>query len=114
MVEDILKGEYHQENSTVLLFQGNLAISEIKIKVYVTYHTDKADDEKVNLISSPVVALSLSCKDGQVITLALYVLSFVALLKREIIITTIFTLCITNTTDQNGSEHIIQHDYSSV
>ena len=46
-----------------------------------TYHANKADYKESDVITSSVIALSLSSKDGEVVALTLNVVVFIALKK---------------------------------
>ena len=49
-----------------------------------TYHTNKADNKESNVITNSVVTLALSCKDGQMVTLALHIVTFIALENKKL------------------------------
>ena len=47
----------------------------------VTYHTHKANDKESDVITSPVITFSLSCKIRQMVTLAFYKVTVVTLVN---------------------------------
>ena len=48
-----------------------------------TYHAHKADYIESNVITSSVIALSLSCKDGEMVALTLHIVSFITLENKK-------------------------------
>lgn len=49
----------------------------------VTYHTHKANDKESDVITSPVITFSPSCKIRQMVTLALYKVTVVTLANNQ-------------------------------
>lgn len=82
------------------LFQGCIQRKELRSnaneqekRTCATYHTNEADNEESNAITSPVITLSLSCKVRQMVALTLYVVTFIALLNKKTQVKTFFTSC---------------------
>lgn len=48
-----------------------------------TYHTHKANDKESDVITSPIITFSLSCKIRQMVTLTLYKVTVITLVNNN-------------------------------